>query len=322
MERSTISAAATSTTITPSHPSLSTHDTSVLQALFDAEPAPTTIASGTTAVTVDASLPPLPDIPATELAQIQAREIAAIRAVQEKTTRTALAIPSLNSNSGRSVRENKEAHAAIEAAIADLDALIVEYPTYPSAYVNRAQARRMVLQLDEDNGNEKARRSISVILDAEQNEGKLQQPPQPTITTTEILTDLNQAIHLASSPSSSSSPSPLTSSTTSTISPLRARILADAHTHRGYLLLQASKSSSDGGDDKNPSSDEAKRLRWPETLRHLGKDDLEEMASRDFFLAGHYGNPVAKVLAVQTNPYARMCGAIVKEALRKEIQGV
>jgi hypothetical protein len=59
----------------------------------------------------------------------------------------------------------------------------------------------------------------------------------------------------------------------------------------------------------------------PERLRGLGADQLEEMASRDFFFGGRYGNKVAQQLSVQTNPYAKMCGAIVKEAMRKEVEG-
>jgi hypothetical protein len=59
----------------------------------------------------------------------------------------------------------------------------------------------------------------------------------------------------------------------------------------------------------------------PQRLRGLTSDQLEEMASQDFFFGGRYGNKVAQQLAVQTNPYAKMCGAIVKEALRKEVEG-
>jgi hypothetical protein len=45
------------------------------------------------------------------------------------------------------------------------------------------------------------------------------------------------------------------------------------------------------------------------------------MASRDFFVGGRYGNKIAQQMSVQTNPYAKMCGAIVKEAMRKEMNG-
>ena len=88
--------------------------------------------------------------------------------------------------------------------------------------------------------------------------------------------------------------------------------MADAHTHRGYLLLKAARVKKAG------SGDEAT---GPERLRGLSADQLEEMASRDFFFGGRYGNKVAQQLSVQTNPYAKMCGAIVKEAMRKELEG-
>lgn len=35
-------------------------------------------------------------------------------------------------------------------------------------------------------------------------------------------------------------------------------------------------------------------------------------------MGGRYGNEVAKALAVASNPTAKLCGAIVKEAMRKE----
>jgi len=56
----------------------------------------------------------------------------------------------------------------------------------------------------------------------------------------------------------------------------------------------------------------------PPTLTCLSSTALEELASRDFALGGRYGNKIARQLSVQTNPYAKACGAIVKEALRKE----
>ena len=44
----------------------------------------------------------------------------------------------------------------------------------------------------------------------------------------------------------------------------------------------------------------------------------EELASRDFGVAGRYGHKTAQSLAVKTNPYAKLCGQIVKEALQRE----
>lgn len=48
------------------------------------------------------------------------------------------------------------------------------------------------------------------------------------------------------------------------------------------------------------------------------KIDFEEAASRDFALGGRYGNEVAKGLAVSTNPTAKLCGQMVREAMKKE----
>jgi hypothetical protein len=65
------------------------------------------------------------------------------------------------------------------------------------------------------------------------------------------------------------------------------------------------------------------------TLRNIGpmKEvkwstvEFEEAASRDFMMAGRYGNEIGKGLAVSTNPTAKLCGEMVKEAMRKEYAG-
>ena len=154
-----------------------------------------------------------------------------------------------------------------------LDKLINENPTYASAHVNRAQATRLLLE-DEN----LFKRDYCYLI-------------------TSILTDLTEAIALAT-PRTTNEP----------ISQEGARILAAAHTHRGYLLYKAAKTAAplDAG-LKLPSVDKAQ---------------LEELASRDFFWGGRYGNKVAQQMSVKTNPYAKMCGAIVKEALRDEQRAV
>jgi hypothetical protein len=35
-------------------------------------------------------------------------------------------------------------------------------------------------------------------------------------------------------------------------------------------------------------------------------------------MGGRYGNEIAKALAVSTNPTAKLCGEMVREAMRKE----
>ncbi|KAK3081957.1 hypothetical protein LTS18_010115 [Coniosporium uncinatum] len=113
-----------------------------------------------------------------------------------------------------------------------------------------------------------------------------------------IFADLECAISLAA-PVSPQDP----------VSPMQANVLATAYAHRGYQYLKATNAAPQVS-----------------TVQLLGAQrdvkELEELASRDFFMAGMYGNKVAQRMAVKTNPYAKMCGAIVKEALRDEIESV
>ncbi|KAJ5994217.1 hypothetical protein N7451_009941 [Penicillium sp. IBT 35674x] len=252
--------------VATSRPSLTSNDAAVLQALFDAESSPS---SG---VTVDSSLPPWPatvNLSQEDLLLVKNREIEIIRELQ----------PSMNPTS-----------KDVESAVNKLDDLLAQYPTYPPAYTNRAQALRMLVDLQSNDITGTGNGSDDTLF-----------TPQAAEVSSRILADLGQAITLAT-PASPADP----------LSSGQARLLADAHTHRGYLLLKAARV-------KKTQALQAEVV-GPDRLRRLGADQLEEMASRDFFLGGRYGNKVAQQLAVQTNPYAKMCGAIVKEAMRKEIE--
>lgn len=93
--------------------------------------------------------------------------------------------------------------------------------------------------------------------------------------------------------------------------------------HRGYLLLKAGKIRKEEEEIEEEDTNQKQQTErgGPEQLLAIAsRDQLEEMASQDFFEAGRYGNEVAKQLSVGTNPYAKMCGAIVREALKKEIE--
>jgi hypothetical protein len=57
------------------------------------------------------------------------------------------------------------------------------------------------------------------------------------------------------------------------------------------------------------------------SLHNLKKSELEELASKDFAAAAKYGDEVAREMSVRTNPYAKMCGAIVRNALKEEMSG-
>ncbi|PWY91907.1 hypothetical protein BO94DRAFT_533345 [Aspergillus sclerotioniger CBS 115572] len=260
--------------IQASRPNLTTNDSAVLQALFDAESSPSN------AITINAALPAYPahvNITPDLLQTLQAREISIIRTLQSESTSI----------------------STIQQAIQDLDALIAEYPTYPSAYVNRAQTLRLLI-------NTTTALSSSSEQDKKQDEDEKLFAPENAEYASTLLGDLGRAIALAS-PVSPADP----------VSTVQARLLADAHTHRGYLLLKAARVKKESsGEDAD-----GKRVGGPDRLRGVEPGQLEDMASRDFFFGGKYGNKVAQQLAVQTNPFAKMCGAIVKEALRKEVVG-
>jgi hypothetical protein len=164
----------------------------------------------------------------------------------------------------------------IDAAIMALTSIISSQPNYASAYTNRAQTVRLAIGDD---------------LFAPANIADIER----------VFNDLASAISLA------------TPGDAGRVSPVQAKILATAHTHRAYLYLKAAKAAGD--------SETGFLEGGPEKLRGLRKERLEEMASGDFALGGRYGDRLAKEMAVKTNPYAKMCGAIVKEAMREEIYG-
>lgn len=161
----------------------------------------------------------------------------------------------------------------VRKAIDELSSLITRYPSYSSAYINRAQATRFLIPIDG-------------LFTSEYSEAS-----------TQLLTDLQHGITLAS-PLSLDPP----------LSTHQTTVLAAAHTHRGFLLLKLANLVSEGKPVFGVS----------ESLQSASAESIEEQASRDFAAGGKYGDARAKEMAVRTNPYAKMCGAIVKEALKKE----
>lgn len=253
------------TTVESAQPNLTSNDSAVLQALFDAETSP----SSTSDVKIDSTLPAFPaalNITPEGHFKLNEREISIIKTLQSDPSQE-----------------------TIQTAISNLTDLINESPKFPSAYVDRAQALRMLIESNPITGGN-------------QDEPLFTQGNSEHATT--LFNDLSTSITLTA-PQQPETP----------VSPIQAKLLADAYTHRGYLLLKAARVK------KNLPDGPENTVGGPESLRGHSPDQLEEMASRDFFFGGRYGNEVARQLAVQTNPYAKMCGAIVKEALRKEVEG-
>ncbi|KAF3929590.1 hypothetical protein ABW19_dt0208468 [Dactylella cylindrospora] len=235
----------------PAH-NLSTHDSTVLEQIFDPESAPTP-----SPVTIDPSLPTFPHIKSyADLTSLRSSEVLAIRAAEGGNIPQALSL---------------------------LSQAIDSQPKYCSAYNNRAQVYRMTVAVSGEEGMDNL-----FAADVETRE-----------TVLKAYKDLTTAINLAS-PRTPTEP----------ISPQTAKMLANAHTQRATILHTTSKHFSE-----RPEG--VKLTKELEGLGDLGA--WEEAASRDFFWGGRYGNELAKAMAVHTNPYAKLCGSIVKEAMKKEI---
>ncbi|KAK2811215.1 hypothetical protein FQN50_002312 [Emmonsiellopsis sp. PD_5] len=267
---------------------LSTNDSAVLSALFDAESSPSTNSnSNSTTITLDPSLPHLPSIPTTDLQSLQSRELSAIQPLLEQKP------------------TEKTPPATLRTAITKLSDLISENPHYASAYVNRAQAGRMLADLGAYEGEE------------EKEQGKRDADGDVSVSVSvSPFADLSTAISLLTPPSTTTTTTTTTTTASSSsyssqhrLSPHHARLLSTAHTHRAYILYKASHSQTQTPTDLPPH------------LRSKPSQELEELASADFALGGRYGNEVARQMAVRTNPYAKMCGGIVRGAIRGEVEG-
>lgn len=169
--------------------------------------------------------------------------------------------------------------------VSHLEVLISECPKYASARNNRAQALRRLY-----GDSVLLRASDPRALDKDASSADRLQ------AATTILDDLDEAVYLLT-------PKSLFGS----ISPIAGKTLSLAHTQRAAIYHATVKTFSAGCQDLGGR----KEHRW-------SKVDFETAASRDFALGGRYGNEIAKGLAVATNPTAKLCGQMVREAMKKE----
>jgi hypothetical protein len=234
-------------------PRLSANDARILNALFDPETLPSSVAQAKEASTIDATLPPHPSISPSQLASLEKQQNELVQRISSSETDI----------------------SAIDAVIAELDEIVKTNPDYPSAYVNRAMLKRMKLEV-----------GISSMSDIPKKAGIF------SLRGAEIeplFTDISLAI-------TSSLSKPLANG--SSVSEYQARMLRTAYSHRAYLYLKASESG----------------VEWKGKVGN----ELEELASRDFAEAARFGDETAREMSVRTNPYKKMCGAIVKNALSEE----
>ncbi|KZM24524.1 uncharacterized protein EKO05_0008591 [Ascochyta rabiei] len=228
--------------------SLSANDARILNALFDPETLPSSVAKSKDASAIDESISPHPTISSSQLSILETQQNQIVQRASSDSSST-----------------------SIDLAIRSLNDIITSNPTYPSAFVNRAMLQRL---------------KIEASLPTDQN---IFSAPGPDIEM--IFTDLAHAILLSLPTAAPIAP----------VSSYQARILRTAYSHRAFLYLKASETGTE--------------------LRGMDKSELEELASKDFAAAARFGDEAAREMSVRTNPYAKMCGAIVKNALREERKG-
>jgi hypothetical protein len=183
-------------------------------------------------------------------------------------------------------RTDHDRQGAYRKALSLLDEIANQQPYYASVLNNRSQLRRWYF----------GDRNL-LIQATTSGEGEREVAARGT------LHDLKRCINLASP-----------SKPTDAVSAGQGRLLAQAYTQLGALYYAAAK------DLNNTSPGNGAVEPVDAAIEVWTREDFEEEASRLFYLGGLYGNEVAKALAVHTNPQAKLCGSIVKEAMRKEIE--
>ncbi|KAH7272204.1 hypothetical protein MRS44_002712 [Fusarium solani] len=231
-------------------------------------------------IVLDSSLPRDPNITdAGVYERVVEKEREIIRSIQKLEVQ----LRDLGLDQGRDAAVNgyRECLSAIEG-------MISEHPNYASARNNRVQIIRRLygdaILLSETSDN-----TMPLIENPDTTEKR------KVVAT--ALNDMETSIALLS-PSSPTTP----------ISPQAARTLSMAHTQRAAVYLKTAKLLLHRSLDVDQDLRESK---WE-------KLDFEEAASRDLALGGRYGNQIAKGLAVSVNPTAKLCGQIVREAMKKE----
>lgn len=231
-------------------------------------------------VQVDSSLPKDPNVTGlSEYDSIATEEKKIILAVQQVGLQVA----------GLKPKTGPDPIDAYKECLAGLRALISAHPSYASTRNNRAQAtRRLYGDGMLATGVSPSDSPLIVAGDREERQAAASQ----------ALSDLDICISLLSPTSSQPR-----------MSPHAAKTLSLAHTQRAALYHQTSKMLAKGG---------ALDIQGDRREASWQKLDFEGAASSDFAIGGRYGNEIAKALAVSTNPTAKLCGQIVREAMKKE----
>lgn len=287
--------------------SLSTNDSWVLNTVFNPENALVQARD----LVDDELAPSLPNVTTEQLEALLATEAEILRSVRSDDAQQ---------NPIHLTLRQQPQQPLLEKAVEQLGQIIAVNPDYASAYCNRAQVLTLLIGDDDHAGQSSTTTTSSPSSDKE-----------PRLVR---WADLSNAIRLATP-----------SDANARVSRLHGTVLASAHIQRGKIfwqaaaaarLKQAQKNSGDVSDgglgasiDVVPqhgrvgdnSSDGNRQRQDPHDLRAVQDMDsemLEELANREFDLAGRYGNEQARTMATLTNPYGRLCGGIVQEAMRAD----
>ena len=161
----------------------------------------------------------------------------------------------------------------------ELSQLIEQYPDCASLHANRAQVFRI------QHGND------AFVTTAENINERLDSKAS------QVLLDLDTAIELLNPVMPQAA-----------LSAMQCRTLSQSYMQRGALYHAAAKIMiATPGARVTVTS-----------IAHWTALDFQEAASKDFFMAGRYGNDIGKALAAHTNSTAKLCGQMVQEAMRRE----
>jgi len=233
------------------------------------------------AVFIDSNIPKDPHIRDPELyAEVSQQERDIIMSIQKVEAR--------NVHQQSTPESDVDVIKSYRDCVARFGDIIEERPHYASARNNRSQALRRLCG-DTMLVSRVPQSPQALLRDIDE--------PQRLEMAQTTLSDLDQAILLLTP-----------AGQFPRMSPQAAKTLSSAHTQRAAVYLTTSR-LMDLGAVSIPAG--RPEVGW-------SKLEFEENASRDFAMGGRYGSEIAKVLAVSTNPTAKLCGQIVREAMKKE----
>lgn len=100
------------------------------------------------------------------------------------------------------------------------------------------------------------------------------------------------------------------------------KLLGAAYTQRGVLLLATAKTlkSSDSMGLREHLPEDLKALGGEDSASEVSAEQMEREAESAFKEGARYGDEAAKTMVVHLNPMRKLCGQMVREALRRDME--